>query len=359
MTYDLITNMYPSVHHSYFGIFVLRIEHALASEGFRLHERVAITKSRSAIVGVACYVRFFLRSLKICLRSKSDFVYCHFAPHSPIIPALFSMLTHDHFPRPAIVTNLHGTDLLTSGWRRRLVRFSLKHSAVVIAPSRTAAAYASRLHRLLPNKILVSPSGGVSRPFFEIAAAGSDMKYFGAYMGNLSADKGIWDLFRAIASSERLRARKWLIAGSGPERLRLQEFLLSEGLQECVELVGPVQPEQAPFVYANCKWFVFPSRRVVAETLGLVGVESLATGTPVVGSDIPAIREYLTHELNGFLYPVGEVCALQAALERSTELDSRNYALYATAARRAAQAYRAERVMRELAESLRTRIKKN
>ena len=58
--------------------------------------------------------------------------------------------------------------------------------------------------------------------------------------------------------------------------------------------------------------FLFPSKK---ESLGLVGIEALATGTPVIGSDIPAIETYLENGFNGLIFQAGNIESLIHKIE--------------------------------------------
>ena len=71
-------------------------------------------------------------------------------------------------------------------------------------------------------------------------------------------------------------------------------------------------------LYRKVDVFVFPTQ--FQESLGLVGVESLGSGTPVIASNIGGIPDYLENDVNGFLVPPGDAKALAIALERFFKL---------------------------------------
>lgn len=81
-----------------------------------------------------------------------------------------------------------------------------------------------------------------------------------------------------------------VIAGDGPEREALEARALARGIAERVKFLGEVDRDSLPELYANADAFVFAS---VTETQGLVLVEALAAGTPVLAADAPQIREVL------------------------------------------------------------------
>ena len=76
-----------------------------------------------------------------------------------------------------------------------------------------------------------------------------------------------------------------------------------------------------PAVLNRHKFLVFPSR---AESLGLIGLEALACGTPVVGSNLPAIQTYLKHDYNGLLFECANSSDLKAKMLKLLQ-DNKKY----------------------------------
>ena len=62
--------------------------------------------------------------------------------------------------------------------------------------------------------------------------------------------------------------------------------------------INKVKQEELNILYNISDFFIFPSRK---EPLGLVGIESIAAGTPVIGSNVGGIKEYI-NDNNGFLF---------------------------------------------------------
>ncbi len=82
-----------------------------------------------------------------------------------------------------------------------------------------------------------------------------------------------------------------LIGGKGPEHARLAELIAQRGLQNSVTLLGFISHDQLASYYQAANAFVLPT--VTLEGFGLVTVESLACGTPVIGTPIGATPEIL------------------------------------------------------------------
>ena len=66
---------------------------------------------------------------------------------------------------------------------------------------------------------------------------------------------------------------------------------------------------------------VFPS--VWAETLGIVGLEALAHGVPVVASDVGGVREWLDDEKTGFLVPPKSPQAIASAIQQEADASAK------------------------------------
>lgn len=108
------------------------------------------------------------------------------------------------------------------------------------------------------------------------------------FVSRLAREKNVDVLVRAIAQT-RVPSRL-IIAGEGPEREALEHLAAEQGIPDRVRFLGAVEREELPDLYASADAFVFAS---VTETQGLVLVEALAAGTPVIAADAPQVREVL------------------------------------------------------------------
>ncbi|MDH2908689.1 MAG: glycosyltransferase, partial [Candidatus Eremiobacteraeota bacterium] len=78
--------------------------------------------------------------------------------------------------------------------------------------------------------------------------------------------------------------------GEGPEREALETLVRERGLHDRVRFLGALPRESLPDYYASADAFLFPS---LTETQGLVQVEALAAGLPVLAADLPQNRDVL------------------------------------------------------------------
>ncbi|MCD4849758.1 glycosyltransferase family 4 protein [Arthrobacter sp. AK01] len=123
--------------------------------------------------------------------------------------------------------------------------------------------------------------------------------------------KGLDLLLAAWAKCCRRIDGKLLIAGTGPDEATLRAAIANAGLADRVELLGWLSGDAKFQALSRARLVVCPSRQ---ETFGLVAIEALATGTPVIAFDIPCLREIVPNGA-GWLVDAFDVGALARELE--------------------------------------------
>jgi glycosyltransferase involved in cell wall biosynthesis len=180
----------------------------------------------------------------------------------------------------------------------------------------------------IPNAV---PSNGqVADPHTEVVVAA----------GRLNPQKGFDLLIRAFAPVAR-RHPGWQlrIFGGGREREALRRLILAEGLYDDVFLIGPTR--HLGLALARAGVFALSSR---FEGFGMVIVEAMSCGLPVVSFDCPhGPSEIITPGRDGTLVPADDVAGLSAALDELLCEPARRRA-YGAAARQAARAYEARAI---------------
>jgi colanic acid/amylovoran biosynthesis glycosyltransferase len=139
-------------------------------------------------------------------------------------------------------------------------------------------------------------------------------------VGRLIAKKGFGDLIRACALlAERGRSFQCEIIGEGPLENELREQMERLGLRRCVILAGAKPQLQLRQRLAAANVFVLPS--VIdpdggMDNLPTVIMEAMATGLPVVSTDLGGIPEMVTENETGFLVRPGDALAMANAIEK-------------------------------------------
>lgn len=127
--------------------------------------------------------------------------------------------------------------------------------------------------------------------------------------GRLSPEKGVEVAIDALARVRHADARL-LIAGDGPERPRLEKRVNDLGLGERVEFLGQVA-DMRP-LYRRARLLVVPSR---TEAFGMVVVEALAHGLPIVATACTGPTEILDGGRYGRLVPIDDAAQMAIGID--------------------------------------------
>jgi len=216
-----------------------------------------------------------------------------------------------------------------------------KYAAAYRLPWLTGAvsAYIGRFHRRSIRTY--TPSGPardylrtIGVPNVEVWGRGVDLDSFGPerrsdalrrelglegrtaflYAGRLAAEKGvqrILDAYRRLRTIVDPDSVRLVVAGGGP-----QEQSIRESLPDAVVLLGYLdRARDLPALYASCDAFVFAS---LTETLGLVVLEAMASGLPVIAAPAGGVADHLRDGENGLAYAPSSVEEMAAAMARLT-----------------------------------------
>ncbi len=120
--------------------------------------------------------------------------------------------------------------------------------------------------------------------------------------------KGVPSLLQALVTKELSRT-KAVIVGDGDLRSHYEEHAADLGLGGRAIFAGGVSEAELPGHYRLADVFAFPSIDR-SEAFGVAALEALASGLPVVASDLPGVRTIVRHGETGFRVPPGSVSAL-------------------------------------------------
>jgi glycosyltransferase involved in cell wall biosynthesis len=153
------------------------------------------------------------------------------------------------------------------------------------------------------------------------------------FTGSLIKRKGVRYLLDALALlPSDLPSYRAVIVGEGPEEGALRKQVTALGLADRVEFMG-FQPQSVVSEWMRqARIFVLPS---LEEGQGVVLLEALASGTPVIASDVDGIRDVVVPEV-GKRVPAADPSALAAALEQLLRSDADAWKCMSQAARQRA-----------------------
>ncbi len=290
------------------------LSHRQNSDGVSI-VRMAAGRTRPDVCPPKELLKFVLRGLvrakSLTACSRPDVILAFFGfPGGPVawrlarslgVPYVLSLRGSD-VPRPEI----SGRERLEA-LMRPVLRFVWRRAVALTAVSEglKAAAEANGA----PRDIRVI-GNGVDCDLFRLGEGGADGRRLRLlYAGRLQRFKGVHHLLHAVA-----RARSAAdvpisleIAGEGPERASLEGLVSELGLSDVVEFSGWVGRGEMPRVYRRADMFVLPS---YVEGMPNVVLEAMASGLPVLGTDVPGTREVIEHGVNGCLLPVRDEVAL-------------------------------------------------
>jgi len=211
-----------------------------------------------------------------------------------------------------------------AGERRALVERNLEHARDVVFVSRYLESRYLELFpdpmahvsaRVIPNPIdasLYSPlDRGVARDRIGVAADAAVL----LFAGNLIPRKAPMAFVEAIAALHRRgRAVIGIMVGEGSEEARVREAIAELGLADVIRLDGFRPQAELAAYYSAADVFVLPS---LMESFGLVALESMLCGCPVVGT--PEVLPEVVPDGSGICVGSFEIEALVSALEEALD----------------------------------------
>ncbi|MFD1217357.1 glycosyltransferase family 4 protein [Microbulbifer celer] len=199
--------------------------------------------------------------------------------------------------------------------RRKMCR-QLQHVAEVLTPSEILAdktrviGYAGPV-TFIPNGVdnrLFSPGPSDLRSQLHIPADA----FVIAIACRLEPVKGVRHLARAVAAIDDPRLHL-VIAGEGSEYADIQQILLRKVQSGHAHLLGSVDNREMPRIYRAADASALPS---LMEATSIAGLEAMACGLPVIGSDVGGIPYIVRHGKNGLLVTPESSDELQQAIEQ-------------------------------------------
>jgi len=249
-------------------------------------------------------------------KSKTKIVVAGHANLAPVVRAM-KFAT----PRLKSIICTHGVEV----WEplTRLRRMALRRADVVLAPSRYTADQVAAVQRVATEKIRVLP--WALDPQFETLAPNAAKAAVPANfpegqvvltVGRWRTDERYKGMDTLITALPRLMSRwpelQLAAVGDGDDREWLQDLAEENGVGMHVHFLSGLSYEELAACYAHCEIFALPSK---GEGFGLVYLEAMACGKPVIGGAHGGAPEVIEDGKTGYLVQHGDAVQLATAIE--------------------------------------------
>lgn len=292
-------------------------------QGLEIFHPTWIYPPQGGFVNAFCLFLRILRPLRQLNRlSKVDVLDAHFLHPDGVATALAA-----RFLRKPFIVTVRGSELLHRRFRMRRfwMRWAIRRASRVIAVSENLKEFALEMGAR-PDRIRVISNGVDSDLFFPRNRTQCRTKHGIApekliilSAGNLAEIKGHHRVIAAVDTLRDAGIKAELLIAGGPGRSgRYSEVLRKEvaerKLQNQVRFLGEMPQERLAELMSAATVLCLASSR---EGCPNVVTESLACGTPVVATDVGAVRRLVPSEEFGFVVPLGKPEALYRALSEA------------------------------------------
>jgi glycosyltransferase involved in cell wall biosynthesis len=236
------------------------------------------------------------RTWRVLRTHRVDVIHAHWLLPQGFVATMLSKFSRHH---PAVVVTSHGADLFALQGRvlNVLKRFVVRKASAVTVVSEAMRGELVRIGAAV-DSVEVQPMGVDLAERFTPDPAIHRSRDEILFVGRLVEKKGLRYLIDAMPAILKAHPSACLsIVGFGPEERERHAQVESLGLQGKIHFAGALPQADLPARYQQAAVFVAPFVKASTgdqEGLGLVSLEAVGCGCPVVMSDLPATRSVLT-----------------------------------------------------------------
>ena len=262
----------------------------------RMGRGMLIPKNQSFSVLNLGFVTIPWKLRRFLTREDFDIIHIH-GPLSPVLP--YYVLKYSHTKNFVTFHAAHADSLGYLLWEPVLEQYFRKISGL-IAVSEVARDSVSKYfpgnYRLIPNGIDTDRF----RPDVEPIAYLDKFSPIILFVGRFEPRKGLKYLLQACPMIlKEFPEAKFVVVGAGVLEHYYRSYM--EGfLEEHVIFAGRVSPEELPKYYASCDIFCTPATG--GESFGIVLLEAMASGKPIIAADIPGYRTVMQDGEQGLFF---------------------------------------------------------
>lgn len=263
--------------------------------------------------GINCYllderqfstIAIAVKAIRIARKIKPDIIHAHRYKEN-----ILASIISGFCGCPKLIATQHGrSESNEASIRKRIVdklnQFCLRWIfSETVAVSQDTASYLLQAYGLKPKKLSIIPNG-INIPLLcrRQAEMGTDRPFTIGSAGRLFPVKS-FDRFVEIAR-QVCRVKKqtrFVIAGEGPEREKLENLIEQYGLGRQVQLLGHIEDMQT--FYNGLDLYINTS---LHEGAPMSILEAMARGLPVIAFGVAGLKEMITDSADGFVIPEGD-----------------------------------------------------
>lgn len=309
--------------HEIDGVKVNRFRYAPAKWEFLTHEEGAPSKMANKpwlqLLAIPYIISGFFKCIKICRKFKPDIIHAHWPfPHAYIALGAAKL-----FKIP-LVLNFHGAELLLirkKKWVKPLLKFAIGQAQAVFANSSFTAGKIKALRNV---DVEWSPYGttlefGNRNSEFGMEPHPINNKFKILFVGRHIERKGIRYLIEAAKYLPRDQFEIRIVGvGDLTEQLKELAAHVSGNSAEII-FTGKLSPEALASEYKTANVFTLPAivdSKGDTEGLGVVLIEAMELGLPIVASNVGGIPDVVIDGETGILVPEKDPEALASAYKR-------------------------------------------
>ncbi|WP_263706276.1 N-acetyl-alpha-D-glucosaminyl L-malate synthase BshA [Shouchella tritolerans] len=283
---------------------------------------------------------------EVILTHELDLLHVHYAvPH-----AICAILARDMSGKDIkIVTTLHGTDITVLGFEpslRPLIRYGIEQSDIVTAVSYDLARQTNELVRtdkpiqtvynFIDEQVYYPKQVEQLRACYGL----SETEDIIIHISNFRPVKRIMDVLKTFQLIVKRRNAKLLLIGNGPELPNARQFVEEHGLTSDVLMLGN-QKHVAELLSMSDLMLLLSEK----ESFGLVALEAMACGVPVIATKIGGIPEVVEDEGTGYLCPLGNIEEAAAKAISLLSDDKKRQAFKQAALKRVKQSFDSQHIV--------------
>ncbi|MGS0692278.1 glycosyltransferase family 4 protein [Shewanella sp. 30m-9] len=358
MKIKFVSNLYPTKDKPFKGSFVRNVLEGFEKKGGQISLINLHDSSNSKLGKLIDYMQFTWRSFVSGLKSgEGEIHYVHYTSHSSLGLIFASLFKSKE--KLVIVSNVHGSDVvpgvngLFSSIKVMISRKILGISTLIVSPSGYFKNILTEQYGIAEDTVVVSPSGGIDASVFGISTTVQKKFTFG-YVGRLEENKGVFELLEAFRSNQLDNPNSTLLlVGSGSCEAQLNDIASS---MTGVTIQKGMSQRELVNIYQSISFLVFPSK--ASESLGLIPIEAMMCGVPVLSSTIGATKDYIISDMCKLSFEPGSKNELAAALKIATDMSKFDYLRLSELATKTASNYSSSKVIDELYHVFESRLSK-